>query len=102
MFIDCRTEHTARASDPATGDVVIVGRDITSDRMVYRLNGGPLQDVPRRILAINTYPLYKHVVQCQVTDNEELTLPSEQLKRSLPSTGCCNPTGWGGWRTEPD
>ena len=35
---------------------MVVGRDITSDKMVYRLNRGPLQDVPRSILVMNTNP----------------------------------------------
>jgi hypothetical protein len=39
IVIDDRSGYTARASNPATGDVVLVGWDVSRDEMVYRLNG---------------------------------------------------------------
>ena len=79
IFIDDRSEYTARASNPATGDVVLVGWDAIRNRMVYRINGGPFQTVARTITPTATKLamelLYEHIAQCEATDNEELTLP---------------------------
>jgi len=82
MLIDCRTGYTARAADPATGDVVLVGWDVIHERMVYQINSGPIQTVARQMRSTYINPtrvamelLYEHASQCKPTDNEELTLP---------------------------
>ena len=68
--------------NPKTGDEVLVGWDIHRNKMVYRINGGPSQDVARHIEAKGLDVgrtamelLCENAVQCQVTDNEELALP---------------------------
>ena len=69
----------ARASNPATGDVVLVGWDATSNRMIYSINGGPFQTVACTVTPTPTKLamelLYEHIAQCKPTDNEELTQP---------------------------
>ena len=83
MRIDWSQEDTyGQASSPESGDLVQVGWSVIHYKMVYRLNLGPRQDVPRHILAMGLDPgktamalLYEHVAQCQATDTEELTLP---------------------------
>jgi hypothetical protein len=44
ILVDDRSEYTARATNPETGDLVLVGWDIHRERMVYSINGGPFQD----------------------------------------------------------
>jgi hypothetical protein len=61
---------------------VLVGWDVLSQKMIYQINGGPIQTVARQIRSTYTNPtrvamelLYEHVAQCEADDNEELTLP---------------------------
>ena len=79
ILVDDRSEYTARATNPETGDMVLIGWDAISNRMVYSVNGGPFQSVACNITLTPTKLamelLYEHIAQCQATDEEELTLP---------------------------
>ena len=46
ILVDDRSEYTARATNPETGDVVLVGWDALRGEIVYSLNGGPKQIDP--------------------------------------------------------
>ena len=57
MRIDWSQEDTyGQASSPESGDLVQVGWSVIHYKMVYRLNLGPRQDVPRHILAMGLDP----------------------------------------------
>lgn len=73
-------EHAdyAKASDPATGDSVIVRPDEECGFVTYSINGEPSQREHQRgrsLMRAAFDILRRHALECEATDAEELTLP---------------------------
>jgi cold shock CspA family protein len=71
----------AFVKSPETGDEVFIGCDAVRAEIMFRINRGPSEKLPRgmderRPLAeLGMQLLQRHISQCRPTDAEELTLP---------------------------
>jgi len=73
----------AKATNPDTGDKILVAFNPVEWQCEYSINGAPSQALPADysqchetdILAVAHELLALHIAACQVSDIEELTLP---------------------------